>query len=179
MEVSYEKLWQTLKIMADYLDGKNCWVEADYQTDEEKEWHPIKNWYVVSPSQKEELSPNSSVNGKKLRYRLRLQSTDMHKTPKVNVVVLEAVGRVDIKMSYNFYFRNIKHKRDLNAEFEDIEPLDVQDVLDRWANDLKKLRLNSRWKIFDDKLVYLDAVQTSVLNELSEGYIGQITLNEL
>ena len=174
-----EKLWQTLKIMADYLDGKNCWVEADYQTDEEKEWHPIKNWYVVSPSQKEELSPNSSVNGKKLRYRLRLQSTDMHKTPKVNVVVLEAVGRVDIKMSYNFYFRNIKHKRDLNAEFEDIEPLDVQDVLDRWANDLKKLRLNSRWKIFDDKLVYLDAVQTSVLNELSEGYIGQITLNEL
>ena len=174
-----EKLWQTLKIMADFLDGKTCWIEADYQTDEEEVWHPIKNWYVESPSQKEDLSPNSSVNGKKLRYRLRLQSTDMHKTPKVNVVVLEAVGRVDIKMSYNFYFRNIKYKRDLNAEFEDIEPLDVQDVLDKWANKLKKLRLNSRWKIFDDKLVYLDAVQTSVLNELSEGYIGQITLNEL
>lgn len=174
-----EKLWQTLKIMADFLDGKNCWVEADYQTDEEAEWHPIKNWYVESPSQKEELNPNSSVNGKKLRYRLRLQSTDMYKTPKVNVVVLEAVGRVDIKMSYNFYFRNIKYKRDLNAEFEDIEPLDVQNVLDNWANKLKKLRMNSRWKIFDDKLVYLDAVQTSVLNELSEGYIGQITLNEL
>lgn len=174
-----EKLWQTLKIMADFLDGKNCWVEADYQTDEETVWHPIKNWYVESPSQKEELNPNSSVNGKKLRYRLRLQSTDMYKTPKVNVVVLEAVGRVDIKMSYNFYFRNIKYKRDLNAEFEDIEPLDVQNVLDNWANKLKKLRMNSRWKIFDDKLVYLDAVQTSVLNELSEGYIGQITLNEL
>ena len=174
-----EKLWQTLKIMADYLDGKNCWVEADYQTDEEKEWHPIRNWYVESPSQKEDLSPSTSVNGKKLRYRLRLQSTDMHKTPKVNVVVLEAVGRVDIKMSYNFYFRNIKYKRDLTAEFEDIEPLDVQEVLDDWANKLKKLRLNSRWKIFDNKLVYLDSVQTSVLNELSEGYIGQITLNEL
>lgn len=174
-----EKLWQTLKIMADYLDGRNCWVEADYQTDEETEWHPIKNWYVESPSQKEDLNQTGSVNGKKLRYRLRLQSTDMYKTPKVNVVVLEAVGRVDIKMSYNFYFRNIKYKRDLTAEFEDIEPLDVQNVLDDWANKLKKLRMNSRWKIFDDKLVYLDAVQTSVLNELSEGYIGQITLNEL
>ena len=174
-----EKLWQTLKIMADYLDGKHCWIEADYQTDEETEWHPIANWYTVSPSQKEDLNPDGSVNGKKLRYRLRLQTTDMHKTPKVNVVVLEAVGRVDIKMSYNFYFRNIKYKRDLNAEFEDIEPLEVQDLLDNWANELKKLRLNSRWKIFDNKLVYLDAVQTSVLNELSEGYIGQITLNEL
>lgn len=174
-----EKLWQTLKIMADNLDGVNCWIEADYQTDEEEIWHPIENWYTVSPSQKEDLNPYGSVNGKKLRYRLRLQTTDIHKTPKVNVVVLEAVGRVDIKMSYNFYFRNIKYKRDLNAEFEDIEPLDVQDLLDSWANDLKKLRLNSRWKIFDNKLVYLDAVQTSVLNELSEGYIGQLTLNEL
>ena len=174
-----EKLWQTLKIMADNLDGVNCWVEADYQIDEEKIWHPIENLYTVSPSQKEDLNPYGSVNGKKLRYRLRLQTTNMYKTPKVNVVVLEAVGRVDIKMSYNFYFRNIKYKRDLNGEFEDIEPLDVQELLDEWANDLKKLRLNSRWKIFDDKLVYLDAVQTSVLNELSEGYIGQITLNEL
>ena len=82
-------------------------------------------------------------------------------------------------MSYNFYFRNIKYKRDLTAEFEDIEPLDVQCLLDDWSNDLKKLRLNSRWKIFDNKIVYLDAVQTSVLNELSEGYIGQMTLNEL
>ena len=174
-----EKLWQTMKIMADYLDGKNCWIEADYQTDEEEVWHPIENWYTVSPSQKEDLNPTGSVNGKKLRYRLRLQTTDYHKTPKVNVVVLEAVGRVDIKMSYNFYFRNIKYKRDLNAEFEDIEPLEVQDLLDKWANNLKKLRMNSRWRIFDDKIVYLDAVQTSVLNELSEGYIGQITLNEL
>ena len=174
-----EKLWQTLKIMADNLDGKHCWIEADYQIDEEEEWHPIENWYTVSPSQKEDLNPYKSVNGKKFRYRLRLQTTDYHMTPKVNVVVLECVGRVDIKMSYVFYFRNIKYKRDLNAEFEDIEPLEVQDILDDWANKLKKLRLNSRWKIFDDKLVYLDAVQTSVLNELSEGYIGQITLNEL
>ena len=174
-----EKLWQTLKIMADYLDGTTCWIEADYQVDGEEVWHPVASFYTGSPSDKHDLNDNGSVNGKRFRYRLRLQTTDMYKTPKVNAVVLEAVGRVDIKMSYNFYFRNIKYKRDLNAEFEDIEPLDVQEVLDEWANTLKKLRLNSRWKIFDDKLVYLDAVQTSVLNELSEGYIGQITLNEL
>jgi hypothetical protein len=174
-----EKLWQSMKIMADYLDGENCWIEADYQVDEEETWHPIENWYTVSPSQKEDLNPNGSVNGKKLRYRLRLQTTDYHKTPKVNVVVLEAVGRVDIKMSYTFYFRNIKYKRDLNADFEDIEPLDVQNLLDEWANKLKKLRLNSRWLIYDNKIVYLDAVQTSIVNELSEGYIAQITLNEL
>ena len=177
--IDIEKLWHTLKIIADYLDGVNCWIEADYQVDEEETWHPIKNGYVESPSQKEELNPLKSVNGKKLRYRLRMQTTDMHKTPKVNAVVLEAVGRVDIKMSYNFYFRNIKYKRDLTAEFEDLEPVEMQEVLDEWANGLKKLRLNSRWKMFDDKVVYLDAAQTSILTELQEGYIGQITLNEV
>ncbi|MBR6464573.1 MAG: hypothetical protein IKS81_04715 [Verrucomicrobia bacterium] len=177
--VDIEKLWHTLKIIADYLDGENCWIEADYQVDEENIWHPIKNWYTESPSQKEELNELKSVNGKKLRYRLRMQTTDMNKTPKVNAVVLEAVGRVDIKMSYNFYFRNIKYKRDLTAEFEDLEPVEMQEVLDEWANGLKKLRLNSRWKMFDDKIVYLDAAQTSILTELQEGYIGQITLNEV
>lgn len=174
-----EKLWQSLKIIADNLDDTTCWIEADYQLDDEPEWYPIENLYIVSPSQKEDLNPYGSVNGKRLRYRLRLYTTDIHKSPKVNAVVLEAVGRVDIKWSYNFYFRNIKWKRDLNAEFEDLEPLEMQSVLDDWANRLKKLRLNSRWKIFDDKIVYLDAVQTSVLTELQEGYIGQITLNEL
>ena len=174
-----EKLWESLKIMADYLKEDECWVEADYQVDEETVWHPIENLYITSPSQKEHFSEITSVNGKKLRYRLRLQTTDYHKTPKVNVVVIEAVGRVDIKQSYTFYFRNIKYKRDLVGEFEDVEPLEVQNMLDDWANRLRKLRLNSRWKIYDDKIVYLDAVQTSVLNELSEGYIAQISLNEL
>lgn len=174
-----EKLWESLKVMADYMKEGVCWVEADYQLDEETEWHPIKNLYIESPSQKENFSTKYSVNGKKLRYRLRLQTSDMNKTPKVNVVVIEAVGRVDIKQSYTFYFRNIKYKKDLNGGFEDAEPLDVQNQLDEWANKLRKLRLNSRWKIYDDKIVYLDAVQTSVLNELSEGYIAQITLNEL
>lgn len=174
-----EKLWQSLKIMADYLDGKNCLIEADYQIDEEEAWHPFKLMYSESPSQKQTFSDDHSVNGKKMRYRLRLQTTDIHKTPKVNVVVIEAVGRVDIKQSYTFYFRNIKYKRDLNGGFRDIEPLEVQNLLDEWANKLKKLRLNSRWLIYDDKIVYLDAVQTSVLNEVSEGYIAQISLNEL
>lgn len=174
-----EKLWQSLKVLAENLDGTTCWVEADYQIDEESVWHPIDNWYIESPSQKEELAPSGSVNGKKLRYRLRLQTTDCRKSPKVCVVVLEAVGRVDIKYSYSFYFRNIKYKRDLTAEFEDVEPYEVQAILDDWADKLKKLRLNSKYRIFDNKIVYLDAVQTSVLNELSEGYIGQITLNEL
>ena len=171
-----EKLWQSLSIMADYLDGENCWVEADYQLDDEEEWHPIPyNPYDTSPQQEEDFAGESeSVNGKKLRYRLRLQTTDIHKTPKI-----KAIGRIDIKYSYGFHFRNIKYKEDLASDYEEIEPYELQYVLDDWANRLCTIRMNSAYRIFDDKIVFLDGTTTSVLNEKSEGYICQITLTEI
>lgn len=175
------KLWQSLSIMADYIDGVNCWIEADYQLDDEDAWHPIpNNPYMTSPQQEEEFaSETESINGKKLRYRLRLQTTDKHKTPKVNVVLIKALGKVDVKFSYSFSFRNIKWKPDLMGEYEDIEPYELDYVLNQWANELATLRLNSAYKIFDGKKVFLDAVQTSVVKEKSEGYLGMITLTEI
>ena len=176
-----EKLWQSMSIMADFLDGTNCIVEADYQLDDEDQWQPIpENPYDTSPHQEEDFaSETESVNGKKLRYRLRLQTTDIHKTPKVNVVLIKAIGRIDVKYSYGFHFRNIKYKEDLASDYEEIEPYELQSILDDWANRLCTLRMNSAYKIFDDKKVFLDATTTSVLNEKSEGYLSQITLTEI
>ena len=176
-----DKLWQSLSIMAEFLDGENCWVEADYQLDDEEAWHPIpNNPYDTSPQQEEDFaSERESVNGKKLRYRLRLQSTDIHKTPKVNVVLIKAIGRVDIKYSYGFHFREIMYKENLDSEYQEVEPYELQSVLDDWANRLRTLRLNSAYKVFDNKKVFLDGTTTSVLNEKSEGYLSQITLTEI
>jgi len=175
------KLWQSLSIMADNLDGTTCWIEADYQLDDEEQWHPIpENPYNTSPQQEEDFaSETESVNGKKLRYRLRLQTTDMTKTPKVNVVLIKMLGKVDVKFSYSFAFRNIKYKHDLTGEYEELEPYELDYILDTWANDLATLRLNSAYKIFDNKKVFLDAVQTSVIKEKNEGYLGMITLTEI
>ena len=175
-----DKLWQSISIMADNL-GKNCWIEADYQLDDEPEWHPIPtNPFIVSPQQEEKFaSANKSVNGKKLRYRLRLQTNDMYKSPKVNVVMIKAIGRVDIKYSYGFHFRNIKHKADLMGEYEEIEPYELDALLSDWANKLATLRLNSVYKLYDNKYVFLDGLTTNVVYEKSEGYLSQITLTEI
>ena len=175
------KLWQSLSIMADGLDGKTCLIEADYQLDDEEQWHPIPgNPYDTSPQQEKEFArEDESVNGKKLRYRLRLQTTDMHKTPKVNVILIKELGKVDIKFSYSFGFRNIKYKANLSGEYEEIEPYELDEILDEWANDLATLRLNSAYKIFDNKKVFIDGVQTSVIKEKEEGYLGQITVTEI
>lgn len=175
-----DKLWQSLSIMSEYLDGKTCWIEADYQLDDEKIWHPLRNRYVQSPHQEENFaSENESVNGKKLRYRLRLQTSNMYKTPKVDVVLIKAIGRVDLKYSYGFHFRNIKHKFDLMGEYEEIEPYELDELLTEWANKLATLRLNSVYKLFDNKRVFLDGTTTNVVYEKSEGYLSQITLTEI
>lgn len=175
-----DKLWQSLSIMADYL-GDTCWIEADYQLDDDETWHPIPdNPYTVSPQQEELFAnENESINGKKLRYRLRLQTTDMHKTPKVNVVLIKCLGRVDIKYSYSFAFRNIQYKADLAGNYEELEPYELDAILSEWANSLATLRLNSAFKIYDNKRVFLDALQTSVVYEKGEGYLSQITLTEI
>lgn len=176
-----DKLWQSLSIMADYIDGETCWIEADYQLDDEEEWHPIpNNPYDTSPQQEEDFaSETESVNGKKLRYRLRMQTNDYTKTPKVNVVLIKAVGRIDIKYSYSFTFRNMKYKADLMREYEEIEPYELDEILSDWANRLATLRLNSAYKLFDNKKVFLDALQTSIVYEKGEGYLSQITLTEI
>lgn len=176
-----EKLWQSLSIMADNLDGKNCWIEADYQLDDEKTWHPIPtNPYRISPQQEENFGgENESVNGKKIRYRLRLQTTDKMKSPKVNVILIKAVGRIDIKYSYGFHFRNIKYKENLSSDYQEIEPYVLQAILDDWANRLCTLRMNSAYRIYDDKKVFVDATTTSILTEKREGYLSQITLTEI
>lgn len=176
-----DKLWQSLSIMADNLDGETCWIEADYQLDDEEQWHPIPtNPYYISPQQEENFAADDeSVNGKKLRYRLRMQTTDMHKTPKVNVVLIKVIGRVDLKYSYAFHFRNMKYKADLTGEYEELEPYELDEILSDWANKLYTLRLNSAYKLFDDKRVFLDGVQTSVVYEKGEGYLSQITLTEI
>ncbi len=176
-----DKLWQSLSIMADYIDGDTCWVEADYQLDDEDNWHPLPtNPFDTSPQQEENFAgENESVNGKKLRYRLRLITTDYTKTPKVNVVLIKAVGRIDIKYSYGLHFRNIQYKEDLASEYEDIEPYELQAILDDWANRLCTLRMNSAYKIYDNKKVFIDGTTTSIVHEKNEGYLSQITLTEI
>lgn len=176
-----EKLWQSLSIMADNLDGISCWIEADYQLDDETTWHPIPtNPYEISPVQEEKFATgNESVNGKKLRYRLRLQTTDIHRSPKVNVVLIKAIGRIDIKYSYGLHFRNIKWKENLSSDYQEIEPYELQAIIDDWANRLCTLRLNSSYKIYDDKIVFIDAPTTSILTEMREGYLNQLTLTEI
>lgn len=176
-----DKLWQSISIMADYLDGKICWIEADYQLDDEEEWHPIPtNPFRKSPQQEEKFAAsNESVNGKKMRYRLRMETSDIHKTPKVNVVLIKAIGRVDIKYSYGFHFRNIKYKANLDGGYQEIEPYELDELLNRWANELATLRLNSYYKLYDNKTVFLDGMTTNVVYEKGEGYLSQITMTEI
>ena len=114
-----------------------------------------------------------------MRYRLRLQTTDKTKTPRVKAVVIEAVGRVDLKYSYSFPYRIVAESVNLRGDYEDVDPEEFQEVLDDWASNITKLNMRCDRKLFDNKRVYLNAVSFNRIHECGEGYMGTITVCDI
>ena len=173
------KQWDALKVISENLAEDSVFIEADYQTDSETIWHTLSDAFTEYPSQKIILNEEDGVTGKRMRYRLRLQTTDKTKTPRVKAVVIEAVGRVDLKYSYSFPYRIVAESVNLRGDYEDVDPEDFQEVLDDWASTITKLNMRCDRKLFDNKRVYLNAVSFNRIHENGEGYMGTITVCDI
>lgn len=173
------KMWNSFKILSENLVKDQVYIEADYQIDGDKDWTPIQRVFSVSPSEKILLDEKYGVTGKRLRYRLRMMTTNRFKTPRVKAFVIEAIGRVDVKYSYSFPFRTLDNDRNLANETEDMTPIERQTILDSWADNVTALNMRCAYELFDNKRVYLEAVSLSNLKENEEGYLGRITANEI
>ena len=174
-----DKLWNSLKIISENLNENEITIEADYQLDEDTNWTPLNEIYTTSPSQKVLFTFPYSVHGKRMRYRLRMMTTNYLKTPIVKAVVVEAVGRVEVKYSYNFASRNVKYAPTLMGTYEEIEPKQIQDIYDEWVDKAQALYLTSPHRLFSDKRVYPDAISISNIGEKEEQYVLGMTLNEI
>jgi len=174
-----QKMWNSFKILSENLKADETEIEADYQIDGDTKWRRIRGRFTESPSQKLLLDEVYGVSGKRLRYRLRMTTANRRKTPRVKVVVLEAIGRVDVKYSYSFPYRNLENDRNLSNETEDMSAHERQLILDEWVNNVAALNMRCAYELFDNKRVYLEAVSLSNLKETEEGYLGRITANEI
>ena len=177
--VDINKLWNSINIISENLEEDTVFIEADYQVDQETIWHPLLDSYYRIPSQEVLLRETYGVSGKRMRYRLRMQTVDKKKTPRIKTVVVKAIGRVDIKYAYSFPYRLIENSVNLLGEPEDLIPDEAQSIIDGWANSISPLIMHSTSKLFDNKRVYLNAVSFNNAKELEEGYVGTITVTEI
>lgn len=177
--VDITKLWKSINIISENLEADSVFIEADYQIDQETEWHPLPAEFNVIPSQEIQLRETFGVSGKRMRYRLRMQTIDKTKTPRIKTVVVKAIGRVDLKYAYSFPYRIIEDSVNLLGEPEDMTPEEVQDTVNEWAGGITKLLMHSTKKLFDNKWVYLNAASFNSVKENEEGYVGTITATEI
>lgn len=177
--VDIMKLWNSINIISENLEEDSVFIEADYQTDQETEWHPLPEEFNIIPSQEIPLRETFGVSGKRMRYRLRMQTTDKKKTARIKTVVVKAIGRVDLKYAYSFPYRIIEDSVNLLGESEDMTPEETQTIIDEWAGGITPLIMHSSRKLYDNKRVYLNAVSFNSARELEEGYIGTLTVTEI
>jgi hypothetical protein len=180
-----KKLFNSLKVMQiGFVAGKQE-IEADYRTDSATTWTPLPSTFDTFV---EEIKFTSAtppdVNGRRIRFRLRLQSDDNTKTPSVRATVLEAVGRVPIKYSWRFRFTAQDVAEDLIGRKETYDRAeDLMTQLDTWADSDAALTMRSNFSIADNKSVLLDPASLRpillVQDDQQEQHIGEMTLIEV
>jgi len=173
-----EKLWNSIKIFVDDVNETGTKVEIDYQVDDDLAWTPIKTFVEETPMVEVPFSENS-VNGKRIRYRLRLMTNNNTISPKVKTTVIEGVSKVPVKYSYTFGVRTTDNRNDLDGNQEVLTAEEQYAVIDNWARRITRLKLRSVYERFDDVYVFIDPPQTNPIQEYSEGYMDRITVTVL
>lgn len=193
-----KKLFKSLKLVADRLSGTAQTVEVEYQTDDatdDSTWNSVDDTdapFNVSPTEELDFSTDSppDVTGRRLRYRLRLLTTDNAKTPRVRATVLEAVARVAVKYQYDITFRATDESLDLEGDDDDYTTVQtLMAKLDDWATANTALTARFMFSPFDcvsavatGRTVFIEPASLQPLyvvpDDQLETLIGQCTLIE-
>lgn len=182
------KFWKGATLFAENLSALHRTVTLEYQTDNEDEtdtWHTAGT-FSTSPVSTLDFSPDNDVSGRRLRYRLTLNSDDASQTPKVKAIVINSVTRIPTKNSWGLSFLLEDAQLDLNGIMTSSTPAEVIAQLKTWANsDLAPcpLTMRSENPSFDNQLVFIDpasiqpALEVVSVKKISK-LIGSLTLYE-
>lgn len=193
-----KKLFKSLKLVADRLSGTAQTVEVEYQTDDDTDedtWNSVDDTdapFNVSPTEELDFSTDTppDVTGRRIRYRLRLLTTDNAKTPRVRATVLEAVARVAVKYQYDITFRATDESLDLEGDEDDFTTVEtLTATLDDWATSNTPLWARFMFSPFDSvagsvtgRAVFIEPASLQPLyvvpDDQLETHVGQCTLVE-
>ena len=172
------KQFNSLKLFTENLsDGQT--VEVDYQVDDDTAWTPIDGVWNTSPMQEYQFSEYESIEGKRIRYRLRIMTEDNSKTPIVKTSVVDVISQVQIKYSYAVPFRNKDNDVDLMGTLDPISADERGLIIDEWANNMTRLTMRSLWKRYDNRRVFINPTPNTPTGEIEESFVERLTVSEL
>ena len=186
------KHFKSLKLFCEGVTGSSQFVEADYQVDGNTSWTAISGNFNTVPVEELQLSSASppTVTGRRIRYRLRIQTISYTVTPRVKASVLEGVAFIPVKYGYSFNFMldeggsSMDLQGNKDTSYASVSTKMTQ--LQTWANTASPLTLASIDPVSDNTTVFLDptSIATLMLDQQEasgEGrvkFIGQATVNQ-
>ncbi|HBF40440.1 MAG TPA: hypothetical protein DDW19_01265 [Anaerolineaceae bacterium] len=173
------KFSYSITLFAERMAKDGQFVEIDYQTDDETTWHNIPDPFETSPISEQKLKKEYGVNGRRFRYRIRMQTNDNSKTPIIKSVVVDTISRVDVKYSYAMAYRLEDNDVNLAGEKDTISAEEKQAILDEWATRVTPLVMRCHKRQFDQKTIYIDPQPLTPDAEFSERYTSRLTAVEV
>jgi hypothetical protein len=180
------KYWSAIKVFTEdcsVVAGQTVTVE--YRTDDDSAWVSAGT-IDTSPSQKLALG-NYDVTGRRLQYRLTLNTTDATKTPRVLRVLIEGVQRIPPARvwSFNFY---------VSDEWVNLQGGDLTETAKTFTDQLRTwadsrytpapLVMHSNFSIWDNIHVFIEPARLQAVEPTqtepgrSIRLVGQMTLRE-
>ena len=176
------KLWKSLKLFIETTSGTH-FIEVDYQTDNATTWTEIGR-YDTKPVEEIDIA-STLPQARRIRYRLRFQTSSSAETVRLKAIVTEGVAFVPVKNQYSWTFAIKKEteNRDLLGGFDDAMTSVAQyDQLRTWANAGTPLTLAHHSTLYDGKTVFLNPVSVSPIKVVKhkeiENHVSQLTCIE-
>ncbi len=173
------KLYNSVKMFSENLVEDEQWVELDFKTDSDTTWTTLDDAFFTSPIQEIELGDDSSIQGKRLCYRVRSYTKDASKTPVINSIVLDTISRIPTKHSIAMTYVLCEGGKNLLGELDDQgSPDEIQEILDDWSGNITKLTFRCQRKILDNMRVFVDPAPVAIIGDKLEMYTGKLTMIE-
>jgi hypothetical protein len=177
-----QKQWKSLKLFCENLTAGAQYIQADYQLDGDTTWTAISGNFDSVPVEEINLSTATppNVQGRRIRFRLRLYTTDAAKSPRVNVVSIQGYAITPVKYGYTLTAKISED--DLSIDYEGDEQLtlgqfaraeNAWEKLLEWAGGTTALTLRSTYSVIDNKTVILKPPPLRPLKLLPEDQIEE------
>lgn len=181
------KYWDAITIFAENLSAGHQEITVDYQTDNETAWHALAAPITSSPSQRQILSADRDVSGKRIRFRITLTTDDPYKTPHLKAILIDGVTRIAPNKIYNLTFLVRDAQQNLNDQYTNVSPEQLKAKFEAWSDSAqfpRPLKMHSCRQMFDDQWVFVEPASWKILSMVTGNkneirMVGMVTLRGL
>jgi hypothetical protein len=161
------KFWKSVILQSESLSfGYHMTVSLAFRVDDDDDSWNTAGTFTISPSQEINLSATNNVSGKRIKFKLTLNTSDEYKSPRIIALVIKAIVRMPVKQSWLLTFIS-NPKVGLDKKPLGDDQGDLLSQLETWADSedhATPLTMNANHSFYNGKTVFIDPASIQLLS---------------